>query len=199
MTALAPLAVATDLSDLLGLPAYTGIKLAQVERWLDAASDEIRSVLGQQITRNTTTAILPGVEDYWLELPQIPVVSVESAVMSGGFVADFRLIGNKLYRWHGWQDLFFVYEPSTISVTYTHGYATVPGDLVTLCCSLASVGMAQAATGALGHTPGITDEAIDDYKVGFDPTAPGVITIPAATVARLRAKYAGGGVTAVLA
>jgi len=118
--------------------------------------------------------------------------------MDNGPVTDYRLIQNKLYRWYGWQDLFIIFEPRTVSVTYMHGYATVPGDLVTLCCSLASVGMAQAASGVLGHIPGMTDEAIDDYKVGWDPAAPPVISIPAATVARLRAKYAGGGVTAVV-
>lgn len=196
--ALAPLAVPADLSDLLGVPAYTGTKLAQVTRWLQAASDEIRSVLGQQITRNSTTAILPGVEDYWLELPQLPVVSVQSVTMNNAPVTDYRLIQNKLYRWFGWQDLFIIFEPRTVSVAYTHGYVTVPGDLVTLCCSLASVGMAQAATGTMGHIPGMTSEAIDDYKAGWDPAAPPVITIPPATVARLRAKYAGGGVTAVV-
>jgi len=196
---LAPFAVPSDLSDLLGVSAYTGTKLAQATLWLQAASDEIRSVTGQQITRNSTTAILPGVEDYWLELPQLPVVSVESVAMDNGPVTDYRLIQNKLYRWYGWQDLFIIFEPRTVSVAYTHGYATVPGDLVTLCCSLASVGMAQAATGTMGHVPGMTDEAIDDYKVGWDPAAPPVITIPAATIARLRAKYAGGGVTAVVA
>lgn len=195
---LASLAVAADLSDLLGLPAYTGAQLDQVNRWLSAASDEIRSVLGgQQIVRNTTTAILPGVEDYWLELPQLPVVSVASVQMSNGPVVDFQLVGNKLYRWYGWQDLFFIYQPTTIAVTYTHGYSTVPGDLVTLCASLASVGLEQAATGTLGHEPGITSEAIDDYKTTVDLSLPMSISIPAATIARLRAKYAGAGATAV--
>lgn len=197
--ALPSFATPADLTGLLNIPAYTGSQLVQAQMWLDAASGEIRSVLGQDITLVTNTAVLPGVEDYWLELPQRPVVSVQSVLMDGAAVTDYKLIGFKLYRWWGWQDLFIIYEPRTITVTYTHGYSVTPPDLVNLCASLASVGMAQASSGTLGPTPGVTAEEIDDYKVGLNPEAPPVLTIPPGTVARLRAKYGGGSARAVVA
>lgn len=198
--ALASFATPADLSGLLGIAAFTGAKLTQAQMWLDAASAEIRAVVGQDITRQTTTAILPGVEDYWLDLPQWPVVSVASVVMNGQAVTDYKLIGNRLYRWWGWQDLFIIYEPRDVTVTYTSGRSVPPADLVTLCASLASVGMAQAASGTLGTTPGIGSEAIDDYKVVFNPSgSANPIAIPDATAARLRAKYGNGGAVAVRA
>lgn len=187
-------ATSDDLAAMLGT-TFTAAEKTQADRLLAAASDEVRAVTGQTITRDTTTAVLPGVEDYWLPLPQSPVVSVQSVVMDGKPVTDFQLIGGKLYRWWGWQDLFIIYEPRTISVTYTHGYASVPGELVTLVCALASAAMQQSKSGQLGPTPGLVGTAIDDfreqYATGSD-AVPHVITIPPPTAARLRARYGGG-------
>lgn len=193
-----PFATATDLADFLGVD-FDATTTTQANRMLQAASDEIRSVIGQNITRTSSTAVLPGVEDYWLVLPQTPVVSVESVKMDGKDVTDFVLISGRLYRWWGWQDLFIIYEPRNITVTYTHGYATVPGDLVTLACSLASVAMAQTASGQMGQAPGLTGEGIDDYKQTFDGIGHGAMEIPKATAARLRAKYGNGQDMAVRA
>lgn len=195
-----PLATPTELSTLLKVDPYTGTELAQVTDLLDKASAEIRAAIGQYITRvDDETIELPVYSrELLLDLPELPVVSVSAALIDGTAVADYKPVGSKLYRRYGWlSDAGCGYEPSVVTVTYTHGMTEIPEELNTLCLALAAAGKAQIAdgSGTLGPIPGVVSEAIDDYRVqnaGGEDAVPHVMTLPEATIERLRARYGTG-------
>jgi shikimate kinase len=61
-------------------------------------------------------------------------------------------------------------QPNTIAVTYTHGYAVIPADIVAVVCKLAQAkwsnpqGFKTAAAGAISLSldSGVTAGALDD-------------------------------------
>ncbi|MGH3010162.1 MAG: hypothetical protein ACRDLM_12260 [Gaiellaceae bacterium] len=185
------------------MPAYTGDELAQVTDLLDRASAEIRSAIGQVVTRVIDETIsLPVItNDQTLELPEQPVVSVSAVAIDGAAVTDYKKLGGTLWRWYGWQQhtYFRWTEPAVVTVTYTHGVDTVPKELQTLCLALASAAKAQLLDGeTLGDPAGVTGEAIDDYRRNIASGAdavPHVMTLPEGTVNRLRARYGTGAAT----
>lgn len=198
-----PLATPTDLANLLQVDPYTGAELTHVTDLLARASGEIRSAIGQIVTLVEDDTISLPVEELGteLELPELPVVSVSAVAIDDKAVTDYKLIGSKLYRWLGWADraLYWIGQPANVTVTYTHGIATVPEELNTLCCSLAAYAKAQlAATGTLGPMPGVASEAIDDYRrvnTTGDAAIAHVMELPEGTKKRLRAAYGTGAAT----
>lgn len=200
-----PLATPTDLAALLKVDPYAGEELTQVTSLLDRASSEIRSTIGQHVTRvENETITLPAYgREQMLDLPQQPVVSVSAVQIDGVTVTDYKPVGGQLFRRRGWLSTFgtFCDDPSVVTVTYTHGIVGVPEELNTLCCALAAAAKAQIdeGGGTLGPLPGVSTESIDDYRVGFvtGPDAPPhVMTIPEEAAERLRSRY-GTGVTLV--
>ncbi|MFJ9207500.1 hypothetical protein [Streptomyces sp. NPDC102264] len=97
---------------------------------LDTASAIVRTEARQRFTRGTTTVAL-DLRERVVRLPQRPVVSVE-LVRAGS-----RVLGADEYR--VWRDElrfpFAVFGP--VVVTYTHGYAEVPGDVRAIVLTLA--------------------------------------------------------------
>jgi hypothetical protein len=85
-----------------------------------------------------------------------------------------------------------------VSVTLTHGYATVPVWIKDLVCSLAAAGMAASQNGAYATSDGrIVSEMVGDYQVTYAQGAESVATVmelPRATRLRLRAQFGGSGV-----
>ncbi|WP_162890449.1 hypothetical protein [Streptomyces olivoreticuli] len=97
---------------------------------LDTASAIVRSEARQRFTRGTTTASL-FVRSGVVRLPQLPVLSVE-LVRAGGRALradEWRLQRDRLRVPLG------VMDP--VTVTYTHGYATVPPDVRAIVLTLA--------------------------------------------------------------
>lgn len=158
---------------------------------LAAASAEVREAAGSPISRTTSTVALTGWwHEQYLRLPGPPIVSVDTVAIDGVEVNDWRLDGDRLWRAAGWgRD----YGPSTVTVTYTHGYTEVPADIVDLVCSLAGAGIAAAAEGYASRA-GVVTERIDDYSVTYAQGAEAVATamdLPERTRARLRARFGG--------
>ncbi|GAA0738762.1 hypothetical protein Drose_04195 [Dactylosporangium roseum] len=148
-----------------------------------AGGQRIIQVIGDVIT-------LGGYSDSWLDLPQIPVTAVSSVVLDGATLtpgADYRLIGNRLWRRTGWQASlgypwdwqyapswpsarvppgYPVQEPSTVVVTYTHGHAPGAQEL-----QLARSAVLAIAKVGYANPSGAASEAIDDYSVSYDAMA----------------------------
>jgi len=109
------------------------------ERLLDESADLIRAETGQDFAQATSTVVLYATGRRLLQLPQRPVVSITSVVSDEGaftWPADtYRVTPDgQLERtrsvggWCWW---------GPVTVTYVHGYATVPADIVRLNASLA--------------------------------------------------------------
>lgn len=195
--ALEPLATPADLAARLGVTVWTDpLVLAQVEANLADASAEIRAIVGQPITRMTSTVELYADRPCRVDLPAWPVVSIAS-VVRGGIEVDPTAYHVRFRTLR-----FSVCKGEAVTVTYTHGWEEIPGDLVLWTCVLAaSMKSGTEATGALGLTAGVgtKSEAIDDYQVtlsgpessGGDPATG--LTLPESIATRLRNAYGGGG------
>jgi hypothetical protein len=195
--ALPPLATPQQLADQLNVTLWTGSELTQVEAFLDGASGELRTLIGQPLSRvvdSTVTLYADGRGA--VLLPAFPVVSITSVTVEGTTVTDYKLRDRTLYRMGaGWGD--------EVVVTYTHGWDPMPADIVKWTCVLAASFLSAAkSSGALGMTAGVTsrDEHIDDYRLAVSgPSGGGAATdvgmvIPDRVAARLKATYGDGGI-----
>lgn len=183
---------------------------ADVTAILSDVSDAIRDAAGCAITQLTSTVPLPAGLDRSdaLKLPAGPVQSVSAvSINSRALVAgvNYVKVGDTLYRIDGyvWADESVdanYWNPCEVSVTYTHGYPTVPGDIVDLCCSLAAVAFRQIEDDTYGIGNRIQAENLGDYGVTYQRNvrgAPGAVespspvALPDATRAWLRARFMG--------
>lgn len=125
--ALPPLAQPGDVEDRLGRE-LTPTEMVRVLALLADASALVRSYTGQQISAATTTERL-AVRNGAVRLPQRPVTAVTAvadptsaavnATWSAGDVVTLSLM-----------------SPSFVDVTYSHGYAEVPDDIVAVVCDI---------------------------------------------------------------
>lgn len=131
----------------MALPALATV--SQLEAWmqveagtlpasassaLDIVSAIVRAEARQSFTRGTSTVTLypeyvdlwQGPRWYYVVLPQRPVVSIESVTRDGIAVS-----------WSRKHDRVFVAGCEPVSVTFTHGYASVPGDVLAVVLTAA--------------------------------------------------------------
>lgn len=161
---------------------------------LAVASSLIRDAAGCSISEETSTVTVTGSRSKLLSLPG-PVTAVSSVAIGTSAVTDYMTLPNGLYRACGWADLCDIAQ---VTVTYTHGLATVPDDIVDLTCNLAKAWLDHAAAGG-GSTAGLNQVAIDDAREGYTDEAAGQISpvyIPQATRDWLGRRF-GGSVAVV--
>lgn len=92
------------------------------------ASARIRGHVGQQITRGTSTTVLPRSNR---RLPQRPVVSVTSVLDEDGVALDAD-------AWELQGDRIVTDYQGRLTVTFEHGLSVLPDELVELVCSVAA-------------------------------------------------------------
>lgn len=137
------LADSNDVVDRLGR-VLTSAELARIEGLLRDASSSVRNYTHQDFTQATDTVRLAvkGRRDCRnvVRLPQRPVTAVATVVdinanpilfLWEGF--DTILVANNLdafsfYPWIG--------GLRSVDVTYTHGYETIPDDIIGVVCSI---------------------------------------------------------------
>lgn len=178
--ALPPLATVADLEAAMQV-APGSLDTDQAELALRRASARVRSHTGQDITLvEDETVLLDGGERV-LVLPQRPAVVdaehpltvVELPDWGGVEIEavedrDFTRLGSELtrgYPWYNtsrlagwpWQRALGVWAPR-VRVTYSHGYAEVPDDIVDVVLDLATMSMSNPTN--------LRDESvqIDDYS-----------------------------------
>lgn len=167
--------------------------LDTIDALLGSASEAVRTAAGHPITELTSTVVLEGKPSRTLFLPSLPVTDVDSVSVDGEATTSFRVLpGGRLWRIDGlWSP---TWEPTLVTVTYTHGYAVVPADVVDLVCGLVAGALAAVNS---GYDPGIgvqsvrVDDASETYATG-DAARGGVMELPPMTVAGLQAKFGGG-------
>ncbi|MFJ8472170.1 hypothetical protein [Kitasatospora sp. NPDC094011] len=129
MTTLPPLATVDQLAAWMQrTPAELPEGAALV---LDVASRIVRTEARQDFTRRSTTATF-NPRDGWITLPLRPVVSVDAVTVAGGVVepSGWELVRDRLRVKN--------YPNSPALVTYTAGYASVPGDVLAVVLTLAA-------------------------------------------------------------
>lgn len=114
--ALTPLATKADLA--LYMQTAEGALPAGADLALSIASDLVREAARNDFQRATSTVILYPDEGGWVTLPGRPVVSVASVQADGEALSDIQRRRDKVYVGR---------RTKEATVTYTHGYAIVPG------------------------------------------------------------------------
>jgi hypothetical protein len=192
--ALDPLATTADL-DARGI-AWGDQVLA--ETYLAVASSAIRDAAGSAISSVTSTLSLfaDGCSTD-LRLPGGPVTAVASVVLNGTTLTagtHYVRMDQVLYRPGGWQSTGPL--PVPVAVTYTHGLAEVPADIVDLVCRMTASALVAASAsddGAGLATGNVVSERLGDYSVTYSPDS-GVteMELSARTFARLRSRFGSG-------
>ncbi|WP_411094325.1 hypothetical protein [Streptomyces sp. 021-3] len=129
---------------------------------LDVASAIVRREARQDFTRGTSSALLYP-RDGWAVLPQRPVVSVEGVRAGGQTVHPDR--------WRLVRDRLRLLDDQAVTVTYTHGYATVPGDVLAVVLS--------AAARVLNNPSDLRQESAGSVSVTYSAETIGASLAPA--------------------
>jgi hypothetical protein len=185
---LTPLAVQADVEAIIGR-SLNATQTTACARLLDMASGVVRRYTRQNITQVVNDVVtLPGNWGNTLELPERPVTAVASVSMNGATMANtmWKLVDNSLFLgtgafmpdygstiWGGsalWgpagsnqgpQAIGNTWQGPTaqVTVTYTHGYADVPQDIVNIVAGMVAL--------QINAETGIQSEMIGDYKVVY--------------------------------
>lgn len=178
-----PLASPTDLSDRLGRP-LTSTEEARAQSLLADASAKVRSYTRRTFVRTDNETVVLRAQQGEIRLPQSPVLSVASVVAIGaGGAPDLPVVG---WQWDGldivrvatdtpainmpelWYEDDAVAYPGTYRVTYSHGAAQVPDDIVGIVARMAlrTLTAPTAAGGVTGETLGPYSYRTDGSGVG---------------------------------
>lgn len=165
------LATVTDVELVLQQEIVGDEKIAAAEFALLSVSAAVRNYCRQKIDRVTDdVVVLDSVSrGRLLYLPELPVISVSDVAENGVALAvtgHYQLLqpSGGLYRvgrpWY--------YGLQTIAVTYTHGYAVIPDDIMAVTARAASrlyqAGLRAAETGGV---PGVVSKSLGDFAVTF--------------------------------
>ncbi|MFE1763106.1 hypothetical protein ACFW81_02620 [Streptomyces angustmyceticus] len=123
--ALPPLATVDDLAGWMQVDP--GALPASAASTLDKVSAIIRKEARNNFQRRTTTLRRRPVEGV-IRLPLRPVVSVDAVTLDGASV---------VYDWDDETERLYVRGCVPLSVTFTHGYASVPGDVAAVALTAA--------------------------------------------------------------
>jgi len=134
---MADFATPTDLRHFLGI-AHENVDMGRAKRLLAQATQLIKDYCRQTIERVANDAVtLIGRGEETLLLPELPVVSIASitedavAVPAADFDAASSGVLRRLVGAWGTES-----DPSTIVVTYTHGFSPLPQSVRAICLSI---------------------------------------------------------------
>lgn len=182
-----PLASLTDLSDRLGRP-LTAAEEARGQALLADSSALVRSFTGQDFARTDDEIVVLRAQQGEIRLPQRPVINVTAVVAVGaGGAPDLPVTG---WQWDGidivrtavdspsinlpevWYDEEVEAYPGTYRVTYSHGDAAVPPDVVAVVARMALRTMT-----APSMAGGLTSETIGPYSYRTDGSGVGTAVV----------------------
>jgi len=171
------LVTTTKLASLVG-----EVDAAKATTVIEAATAVVQLHAGQDLLfLADDTAELEGDIASDLHLPQRPVTAVASVELDGEPVTDYVRQGAKLWRACGWQRCYP--RPSTVVVTYSHGYQDDDQRL-----QLAKSVCLVLAVAAYQNTAGATSERVGDYAIAYDAATAKLEASPGLKTA-LRRKY----------
>jgi hypothetical protein len=161
------LVTVTDLAALLGR-TFTPEQELQAQALLDQASSIVRAYVRQDITRATTTDtfMMRRVDPLRygcagaVTLPQRPVEEVAAVAVDGVATLDWWQDGaDLLMRSWAWNRPPAAHRPPQVTVTYTHGWDPVPGDIQAI--------VMQAANRVIVNPSGVRSETVGGESVTY--------------------------------
>lgn len=136
---------------------------------LETATDAVKAIIGHDITEGTETATLDGTGTEALVLPKHPVTAISQVDVDGTTLAAdaYKFIeAGVVYRTSG----IWAVGRQNIDVTYTHGFATIPGDVKAIVLETASRAWRSGA--------GVSQESVGSYSVTYSRESAGVQLLP---------------------
>jgi hypothetical protein len=142
-------------------------------RAITEATAAIQNYCHQALYLVTGDVVILDVSTAWYKifLPELPVVAITLVVEDGE-----TLVVDDDYKLGQWGILYRVNQPwvegiQIVAVTYDHGYATIPDDIVAVCTRAAARAYQAGllAADSLG-VPGIAGKSLGDYSVTYQPT-----------------------------
>lgn len=191
---LPPLADDVDLTA-RNITVPSGMDAATI---LASASESVRDAAGCPILSTTSTVSLVIDDCSWIDLPGGPVTDVASVSIDGVSVSQSVLTDtNWSVGWRRLGDALLLTGvnvaalPATATITYTHGYGTVPADIVDLVCGVAAMAFRQDGDyGAAGRESSVRlGEYAESEKVPTGAESPSPVAIPDVVRNRLRARF----------
>jgi len=147
---------------------------ARIQMALDMASAECRAYTAQFITpvSETITTYPMNVAQNQLVLPQWPVTAIASVTVDGNTLtelSDYIWTDRGIITLRGSFCLGYYYGlPRTVTVTYTHGWNPIPGDIAEICLGLAKRNLDAP------NDQQIEKEAIGSYSVTYSTLTDGL-------------------------
>lgn len=168
----------SDVEELLQIEISDADQIASCERAITEATAAIKNYCHQTIAEvEDDEYVFDVVAPRWrLVLPEIPVTSVASVVEDGetlteGDDEDY-VVGNDGILWR--RGARWPAGPQIVTVTYTHGYTTLPNDVVGVCTRAASrVFQAGLRAAEVEGVPGVASKSLGDFSVSFASEAGG--------------------------
>ena len=162
----------TDVEEFLQIEITGADKIASVNRAITEATSAIKNYTHQEIEETEDEEITldsAGISRK-LFLPELPVTEVSAVVeddeeLTAGSDEDYQL--------GQWGILHRVGSAwalgiQIITVTYTHGYETLPGDIVSVCTRAASRNyQAGLRSAEVDGVPGVAGESLGDHSVTY--------------------------------
>jgi hypothetical protein len=167
------LATPSDLASLL----QQNVDTATATLLIETATAVVQAICGQRIVQVVGDVQILDLDEYdgglWLNLPERPVTAV-TAVLIGATPlvtpTDYtvQLSRGRLWRSSGWRSTLLAYyeQPSTVTVTNTHGYPTGHQKL-----QLARSAVLALCKGAYTNPSGAVRMSIDDYSEAYEAMA----------------------------
>lgn len=171
MSVLPPLAQPSDVAARLGQPVPTdSVVLAQINARLADASSVVRGFCKRTFTQMQTTQVLRPTGST-VKIPDRPVISVDSIYLIG---YAQQLIPLPTFLWDGADEVWLGYGPNDqiinvpesltdlwlyrtplVKLTWTHGYAVMPDDIVAITAGMVVRAMSTPNGGVIsGQTAG---------------------------------------------
>lgn len=161
------LADPADLASILQaatVDAYTATMLVEI------GTAVVQAETGQRIVQVVDDVMELDLDEYdggsWLVLPERPVTAVSSVLIGATAVTDYQVQKrrSRLWRAMGWRSTLIYYpdQPSTVTVTCTHGYATGHQKL-----QLARGTVLSMISGLYDNPGGASSVKIDDYAATY--------------------------------
>lgn len=147
---MADLATVADLEARLGR-SLDATETIRAEALLAGASARVRAYTGQQFEQATSSVRLRS-RGGRIRFPQRPVTDVASITDVDGNAIDFDWYAGSVIGGLG-------VRVDWVDATYTHGYATIPDDVVEVVCQ-----MVLRAFGSDPSASAITQESVEGYS-----------------------------------
>lgn len=185
------LADINDLKQVMATP-LSGDDEARATTLLGYASAVVRTYTGQHFTQVTETVRLP-VRGGRVRLPQAPVTDVSAVAVAEGSAITFSWVAGQHVDCNPSTINAFELEPfrtrlQWVDVTYTHGYATVPADVVGVVCD-----MAAAALASPPEDSGVQTETLGPFTTSYGTNYPGGVRLTQSQRDRLAPHMIAGG------